>query len=96
MDELIDKIIQTFSSEELELLIDKRLTTAKLSLYLYLRMLLAAEATNKSLSNCIATALETYTIRQRSEHLNSLKLQAAAKNLSLDDFVIEVIKKEFN
>lgn len=93
----IEQLIEKLSNKNLIRLVGtKRLTSQELPAILYIRMLIASFATKKSIGNCIATALETYCIRNHDKHMDEMKLQAAAKNISVEDYVAELIQSKIN
>ncbi|KYC42016.1 hypothetical protein WA1_18605 [Scytonema hofmannii PCC 7110] len=88
----IDKLIEALSNAGIiQPIQKKRITTSELPATLYIKMLIASMATKKSLSACISTAMETYTIRNEEKHFNEIKMQAAATGKELEAYLAEQI-----
>jgi predicted HicB family RNase H-like nuclease len=90
----IDKLTELLKEQGLlDKIQGKRLTTQEIPGSLYIRLVLASEATRKPLNGCISTALETYCMRNEEKHLNECKLRAAAEDLSVEEWLAETLKK---
>jgi hypothetical protein len=88
----IDRLIELLKEKGLfQKLSGKRLTTQELPISVYIRLMIASEATKKPLNGCIATALETYCMRNEEKHFNECKLRAAAEDKELEEWVVEAI-----
>ncbi|MCC5636289.1 GIY-YIG nuclease family protein [Nostoc sp. CHAB 5844] len=87
-----DKLIKGFKEHKvLDALIDKRPGVPKLPAQLYLRLVIASLAAKKDISACISTALETYTMRNEEKHLNEIKIQAAAADVTVEEYLVDAI-----
>lgn len=88
----VDKLIEALKQRGIiNEIIDKRPGVPKLPAQLYVRLIMASMATNKDMSACISTALETYTMRNADKHLDEIKIQAAAANKELEEYLAEII-----
>ncbi len=88
----IDKLIEELKKQGIiKDVIDKRPGVPKLPAQLYIRLIMASIATNKDMSACISTALETYTIRNADKHLDEIKIKAAAADKELEKYLVEAI-----
>lgn len=96
----INRIIQAFMQIDIDKLIEalqktgvlseiqsKRLSTTELPAQVYLRMVIASMATKKSVTNCLSTAMETYTMRNEEKHMTEIKLQAAAEGITIEEYL---------
>lgn len=90
IDKLIQALQETGGLQEIQ---SKRLSTTELPAQLYLRMVIASLATKKSVTNCMGTALETYTIRNEDKHMAEIKLQAAAAGMAIEEYLADAIAK---
>jgi predicted DNA binding CopG/RHH family protein len=90
----IEKLTELLKEYDLlEKIQGKRLTTQETPGILYIKLVLASEATRKPLSACISTALETYTMRNEEKHLDECRLKAAAEGLPLEEWLAKILKK---
>jgi hypothetical protein len=90
----IDKLIELLKGKGLlDKLQGKRLTTQEMPGTLYIKLIMASEATRKPLNGCISTALETYTMRNEEKHLSECRMRAAAEGLGLEEWLMSVIEK---
>jgi hypothetical protein len=88
----IDKLIEALKQEGiLEEIQSKRLTTTELPARVYVGLTIASLATKKSVTNCLSTAIETYLIRNKEKHFEEIKLQAAAQDVSVEEYLVRVI-----
>lgn len=88
----IDKLIEELKKQGIiKDVIDKRPGVPKLPALLYIKMIMASMATNKDMSACIGTALETYTMKNGEKHLDSIKIKAAAADKELEEYLAEEI-----
>lgn len=93
----IDKLIELLNHQGLlDKIQGKRLTTQEIPGSLYIKLVAASEATRKPLNGCIATALETYCIRNEDKHLSECKMRAAAEGLSVEEWLANTIKKRID
>jgi hypothetical protein len=88
IDKLIDALSNTGTLQSIQ---KKRITTSELPATLYIKLLIASMATKKSISACISTALETYTMRNEEKHFNEVKMLAAAAGKELEVYLAEQI-----
>ncbi|MBH8566746.1 hypothetical protein I8748_32120 [Nostoc sp. CENA67] len=88
IERLIEELEKVGILEEIQ---RKRLTTSEMPASLYIKLVAASIATKKNLSGVIATALETYAMRNQDKHFDELRLQAAASGKSLEQYLVEVI-----
>ena len=92
-----DKLISLLAEQDLiKDLSDKRPGVSKLPAQLYVRLIMAAIATEKDIASCISTALETYAMRSEEKHLTEIKFKAAERGISLEEYMCEAIKERFN
>lgn len=88
----LSKLIEALKFRDvLDKVIDKRLGMPRLPAQLYLRLIVASIATNKEISNCVSTALETYCIRNEEKHFDEIKIKAAAAGVELEEFLAEEV-----
>ncbi|MFN6474363.1 MAG: hypothetical protein RMY36_032420 [Nostoc sp. SerVER01] len=88
----IDKLIEALKQRGIiNEIIDKRPGVPKLPAHLYVRLIIASMATRKDISACISTALETYTMRNGDKHLDEVKIQAAAADKELEEYLVDEI-----
>ena len=88
----VDKLIELLQEKKmLNKIIGKRPGVPKLPAQLYLRLVLASVATEKDMSACISTALETYTMRNFDKHFAELKIKAAAIGKTPEEFLIDIV-----
>jgi hypothetical protein len=90
----IDKLLQILQEKGLlERLSNKRINSPFLPATLYMKLLMAAIATNKPLSSVLSTALETYVMRNEEKHLGELKAIATRSGLDLEEAIALEIEK---
>ncbi|NES17909.1 MAG: hypothetical protein F6K41_03055 [Symploca sp. SIO3E6] len=90
-----DKLINCLSEKGILKELDgKRMTTNEMPSLLYLRLIIAGLATNKSRTNCMMTALETYTMRNAEKHLSECKLKAKIDGMELEEWLCDRISKQ--
>lgn len=88
----IDKVIEQLHERGLlEELLDKRLTTNKLPTQLYIRLVRAAIAVNKDVSDVVSTALHTYVNRNDDIHDSELKAKALVKNQTVEEYLVDIL-----
>jgi group I intron endonuclease len=90
----IDKLISFLEqSKVIRKIQDKRITTTEMPTSLYLQMAIASLARKKSITNCLLAALEFFTEEFQSEHMNEIKLQAAAAGMGIEEYLADAIAK---
>lgn len=88
----IDKLIELLKERGvISQILDKRPGVPKLPAQLYLRLVIASLATKKDISACISTALETYTMRNADKHLDEIKIQSAAADMTVEEYLVDAI-----
>lgn len=88
IEKLIEELIKQGVIKDV---VDKRPGVPKLPAQLYIRLIMASLATNKDMSACISTALETYTMRNAEKHLDEIKIQAAAAGETVEEYLSKAI-----
>jgi hypothetical protein len=90
----IDKLIDALNEvSALQAVQNKKIYTNEIPAQLYIRMVIASLATKKSITNCMSTALETYTMRNEEKHYSELKLQAAAAEMEVETYLAQELAK---
>lgn len=88
----LDKLIELLKERGvISQILDKRPGVPKLPAQLYLRLVIASLATRKDIGACISTALETYTMRNADKHLDEIKIQAAAADMTVEEYLVDAI-----
>ncbi|BDA74416.1 hypothetical protein CAL7716_085820 [Calothrix sp. PCC 7716] len=90
IDKLIEALVNAGVLNEIQ---SKRLSTTELPAQLYLRLVIASMATKKSITNCASTALETYTMKNEEKHMTEIKLQAAAAEMPVEEYLAAEIAR---
>lgn len=72
----------------------KRMTTSEMPSLLYLRLIIAGIATQKSRTNCMMTALHTYVNRNEEKHIGECGIQAKMEGMELEQWLCEAIAKQ--
>ena len=80
----------------LDKIVGKRPGVPKLPAQLYLRLIVASIATEKDMSACISTALETYTMRNENKHFDEIRLKAAACGKTVEEFIAWEVGERLN
>lgn len=92
-----DKLIELLAEKNLlGKLQGKRPGVPKLPALLYIRLIMASLATEKEISSCITTALETYIIRNEEKHFTEIKIKAIQKGVSVEEFLSSSISDRTN
>jgi hypothetical protein len=90
----IEKVIQILHDrgllKELE---NKRLTTNKLPMQLYIRLCESEVATGKDISNNISTALSVYTGRNKENHDAEVTAKALLEGKDPEEFLVDKIQE---
>lgn len=90
----IDKVIEQLHERGLlEDLIDKRLTTNKLPVQLYIRLVRAAIAVNKDVTDVISTALHTYVNKNDTIHDSELKAKSLAQGKTVEELLVDILEE---
>lgn len=97
----INKVLEILAEKGLlDTLSDKRLTTSKLPITLYVKLMRSELATGKDLASNVGTALLTYTDRNGDKHDQEVYARALSEGVSpeelLANFIEEKLRKANN
>jgi hypothetical protein len=90
----IEKVIVMLHERGLlEELVDKRLTTNKLAVQLYIRLCESEVATGKDLANNISTALSVYIARNRENHDAEVLAKSIVAGKEPEEYLVDKIQE---
>ncbi|WP_407898682.1 hypothetical protein [Scytonema sp. NUACC26] len=72
-------------------LLDKRVTTNKIPIQLYIKLARAAAANNKDISDSISTAMHVYTKNNNDIHDSEIKAKALLEGKTPEEYLVDVI-----